>query len=305
MRMKEVCARTGLTDRAVRLYIDSGLVAPERVSSYTGRSAIHFSEDDVAVLEAVATLRHAGFAIGDIKIMMDAPGEIPAIIAAHRAALAVDIAEKQAILATLSRIGEAACPDYAALAAALRNSAPSTTIPKEEQGMSFGEIKRIIRGRIPSLLGLVAAVIGLGRLLSLAKRTAFADIKILAGGGYELDYRMVHSLPFTLFTYLPVILLAAAAVLLIVRGVGGRRGWLIAALGCCAASAVVLLIPGEVAAQRYLFEFTDYRYSFMYSLLYSTEAAFDNFIKAMKFIPHFLVLILGGLGLWCEKVLTE
>lgn len=304
MRMKDVCARTGLTDRAVRLYIDSGLVSPERVSSYTGRSAIHFSEADVAVLEVVATLRQAGFAIADIKTMMDTPDTIPTIIAGHRQTLAADIAEKQAILATLTGLGGSPITSCTDLAAHLRASAPPTTIPKEDSSMSFKEIKRIIRGHIPSLLALVAMAIGLGHLLSLAKRTAFADITVQAGGGYALDYRMIHTLPYTLFTYLPVILLAAAMVLLFVHIAGGKRGWLIAGLCCCAASAIVLLLPGEVAAQRYLYEFMDYRYSFLYSLLPGNSATFDHFIKALKFVPHLVALILGVIGLWREKAIA-
>ncbi len=67
MRMKEVCEKTRLTDRAVRLYIDSGLVDPKRESSYTGRSAIYFEEADIEKLRVVAVLRKAGFSIADIK----------------------------------------------------------------------------------------------------------------------------------------------------------------------------------------------------------------------------------------------
>ncbi len=307
MRMKEVCDRTGLTDRAVRLYIDSGLVAPERVSSYTGRSAIHFSEGDVAVLEAVATLRRAGFAIGDIKAMMDEPGEIPTIIAAHRAALAADIAEKQAILATLSRLGEADCHSYAEVAATLRHSAPSTTIPKEDQGMSFKEIKRIIRGRIPSLLGLVAMVIGLGNLYPLAYNTSFTEPMLQAGGGYTLHFNFTaHEGQFVLAAYLPVLLLTVGAVLLLVYLPGGKKRWLIASLCCCAASVLaMLLMPTEVEQRMFLYEFTNYRYSFMHSILFSTSKTFDRFIQALKYIPHILALVLGGIGLWREKELPD
>ena len=36
MKMKEVLAQTGLTDRAVRLYIDNGLIAPDIEENYSG-----------------------------------------------------------------------------------------------------------------------------------------------------------------------------------------------------------------------------------------------------------------------------
>lgn len=307
MRMKEVCDRTGLTDRAVRLYIDSGLIAPERVSSYTGRSAIHFSEGDVAVLEAVATLRRAGFAIGDIKTMMDAPDDIPAVIAAHRAHLAEDIEQKQAVLRTLSGLGDADCHSYADVADIIRNSTSSTTLPKEDLGMSFKEIKRIIRGRIPSLLALVAMVIGLGNLYPLAYNTSFAEPMIKSGGGYELHFSFTaHEGQFVLAAYMPVLLLTAGAVLLVVYLLGGKKRWLIASLCCCAASVLaMLLLPTQVEQRMFIYEFTNYRYSFMHSIFFGTSKAFDRFIQALKYIPHILALILGIIGLWREKELPE
>ncbi len=71
MKMKEVTERTGLTDRAVRLYIDEGLAVPNIEESYSGRKSIDFSESDVERLKNVALLRKAGFSITDIKSMVD------------------------------------------------------------------------------------------------------------------------------------------------------------------------------------------------------------------------------------------
>ncbi len=63
MRMKDVLARTGLTDRAVRLYIENGLLSPRQESNYAGRKSIDFSEEDVETLEVIATLRKSGFSL--------------------------------------------------------------------------------------------------------------------------------------------------------------------------------------------------------------------------------------------------
>ncbi len=71
MKMKEVIEKTGLTDRAVRLYIDEGLAVPNIEESYSGRKSIDFSESDVDRLKNVALLRKAGFSISDIKSMVD------------------------------------------------------------------------------------------------------------------------------------------------------------------------------------------------------------------------------------------
>ena len=63
MKIKEVIKKTELTDKAIRLYIDNGLVAPSIDESYSGRKSIDFSDDDVERLSNIALLRKAGFSI--------------------------------------------------------------------------------------------------------------------------------------------------------------------------------------------------------------------------------------------------
>ncbi|MBQ7044552.1 MAG: MerR family transcriptional regulator [Clostridia bacterium] len=67
LKIKEVIEKTGLTDRAIRLYIDEGLVLPNIEESYSGRKSIDFSAEDVSRLNNIALLRKAGFSIADIK----------------------------------------------------------------------------------------------------------------------------------------------------------------------------------------------------------------------------------------------
>lgn len=71
MKIKEVIEKTGLTDRAIRLYINEGLAAPSIEESYSGRKSIEFSQSDVDRLNNVAMLRKAGFSIADIKSVVD------------------------------------------------------------------------------------------------------------------------------------------------------------------------------------------------------------------------------------------
>lgn len=70
MKIKEVIERTQLTDKAIRLYIDNGLVAPSIDESYSGRKSIDFSNEDVERLKNIALLRKAGFSISDIKAII-------------------------------------------------------------------------------------------------------------------------------------------------------------------------------------------------------------------------------------------
>lgn len=80
VKIKEVIEKTGLTDRAIRLYIDEGLALPSIEESYSGRKSIEFSESDVERLKNVALLRKAGFSIADIKSIVDDKSTVKEII---------------------------------------------------------------------------------------------------------------------------------------------------------------------------------------------------------------------------------
>lgn len=71
MKIKEAIERTGLTDRAIRLYIDNGLFTPSIEESFSGRKSIEFSESDIERLNNIAMLRKAEFSIADIKNIID------------------------------------------------------------------------------------------------------------------------------------------------------------------------------------------------------------------------------------------
>lgn len=67
MKIKEVCQKTGLTDRAVRFYIENGLISPQENENYMGRRSFNFSNEDVKTLNTIATLRKSGFSIEEIQ----------------------------------------------------------------------------------------------------------------------------------------------------------------------------------------------------------------------------------------------
>ena len=75
MKIKEVIKETGLTDRAIRLYMENDLIKPEYDENYNGRKSIDFSENDVVQLKNIATLRKADFSIQEIKDLQSG-GEI-------------------------------------------------------------------------------------------------------------------------------------------------------------------------------------------------------------------------------------
>lgn len=211
MRMKEVCEKTGLTDRAVRLYIENGLLEPERVSSYTGYTSIHFSEDDLHTLKTIASLRRTEFAIADIKSMMEEPETIPQILKRHREELGKEIAAKTQILHVLSGEDVSGADSVETLAGLLTEASAAGEIPKEDSGMSMREFREMLKKRLPVVFAVIVLAVGTWSLLSLCVRAVFADPVVKTGGGYELVYHGVNNWTDVLFSAFPPLLMLAAA----------------------------------------------------------------------------------------------
>ena len=297
MRMKEVCERTGLTDRAIRLYVESGLVTPRQESNYMGRRSLTFCEEDVRVLEAVATLRRADFSIADIIRMQQCPDSLPDIVADQRRRLAQEIATKESILRSLKQYDVHTQKDYCDLAAAIANSASRNSIPKEDSRMNLKELKRIIRKRLPSVIALVF-------LLSLAFRTAFAEIIIGTGGKYTMQYQWdAAAIGEHAVLLLSVVALLGGVVTLLVYLAGGKRYCSIIAVAFCAAAvACLLFLPSADVQKLYSLEFLTYRYS-AGPLYYYKIPAF--IIKAVKYVPIIVGAALSYMGYVLDQPIEE
>ena len=110
MKIKEVCERTGLTDRAVRHYIEEKLIAPEYSENYLGRKTFYFTEADVRTLLDIAVLRRIGFSVPDIRAIENDPNSSTAridalrgrgraiVVITHDMDLALRLADRVAIL---------------------------------------------------------------------------------------------------------------------------------------------------------------------------------------------------------------
>ena len=302
MRMKDICAQTGLTDRAVRLYIESGLLSPKREQHYSGRDSIIFDEEDLRTLEVVATLRRAEFSIADIREMQEHPDTIPALLDLHRQKLGEEIRAKQQVLESLQTPDEADLASPAALARHLRASAPSNKPLKEETHMTLHDIKRIIRARVPSTLALMAMLGSAVSLIPLCIKTAFGIHTLAEGGSFSLSYGTPHALPHVLLSLLPAVLILAALICTFLYLAGGKQGWLWAGLGGSALTVLaLLLLPAGVKDQMYLFEFLAYRFSFLHAIAYRASEGFDLFIQSLKFILPAAGTVLAALGLWRES----
>lgn len=103
MKMKEVCQRTGLTERAVRLYIAKGLVSTA-VDRRSGRNFREFTEAQAHTLSCVAALRQVEFSLEEIRQMQENPEEIPSLVAAHRERLQQEATQRQTVIGCLEAL---------------------------------------------------------------------------------------------------------------------------------------------------------------------------------------------------------
>ena len=71
MKIKKVCELTGLSDRAVRFYIEQELIFPHYEENYLGRRFYDFCEKDIEDLKNISILRKFGFTVVEIKMLID------------------------------------------------------------------------------------------------------------------------------------------------------------------------------------------------------------------------------------------
>jgi len=131
MKMKEVCARTGLTERTVRFYVEEELINPQ-MSVVNGREYRDYSEQDVAELATIADLRKLFFSIEEIKRMKEKPAEIADVLEAYRGTVASDVRAKSAILEALDRLDPTRIDGIGALAGSLKTISASLPLPKRD-----------------------------------------------------------------------------------------------------------------------------------------------------------------------------
>lgn len=186
MKMKEVCRRTGLTEKAVRLYIKQGLVEPQ-VEEGVHTNSYTFREEDVARLQDVAALREAGFTMADIRQMQQDPDQIPALLEEKQSLLAAELRQKQAVQAALARMEAGSRGELGRVADALRptrhaaEETPATGVGKTVAailvlavlvlflGWYYFQDGRGHREFVPLFLGLLALGAGAMSLLMAAR----------------------------------------------------------------------------------------------------------------------------------------
>lgn len=141
MKIKEVTEKTGLTDKAIRLYINEGLAAPSIEENHSGRKSIKFSESDVERLNNVAMLRKAGFPIADIKSIVENK-ETKAIIEKYIGETETEIGYKTEIVEKLKSISFDEEVTLETICNTLSATVEETEVPSEDLNLNFNEVVR-------------------------------------------------------------------------------------------------------------------------------------------------------------------
>lgn len=141
MKIKSVCEATGLSDRAIRYYIDEGLVSPVFTENYLGRRTFDFSDDDINDLSTIATLRKYDFSIPDISTMERHPEQISEIVARLIARKKDLVGNEEVLIASLEKAAAKELGDISSLAKALQVS----ELPSPDVNAELSKSNRILR----------------------------------------------------------------------------------------------------------------------------------------------------------------
>ncbi len=190
MKIKQVITETGLTDRAIRLYIENDLVKPECDENYNGRKSIEFSQNDVENLKNIALLRKADFSIQEIKALQmggeTAQNTIKEYInrTNEKIQFSSEIIEKIGTLADEENITiEIICEK-------LSNNLINEQVPAEDMELSPKEQKEKTRFTVISVIGMVLS--GGAMILILLLVVCGFHYKYTEFVPYDLDF--VHKL---------------------------------------------------------------------------------------------------------------
>ncbi|WP_168123715.1 MerR family transcriptional regulator [Paenibacillus sp. HB172176] len=141
MKMKEVCGRTGLTERTVRYYVEEGLIHPE-MTVRNGREYREYSESDIEDLHMIASLRKLFFSIDEIKEMQADPDCIASIIGAYKLKLASDATAKSQIVEALEEMEIEAITHVSVLAERLSQLSNKLPLPERDVNPNFGKFEK-------------------------------------------------------------------------------------------------------------------------------------------------------------------
>lgn len=191
MKIKEVIAKTGLTDRAIRLYIENGLVTPENQKSYNGRNNYNFSQADVDCFEQIALLRKADFSLEQIKALKQGGESARDTLLEYLTAKQESVVIGQKIFEALKDFPAEETVTMESICAKIKASIENTPLPDADKKATKGELLEKWLMRIPAIIFLaVWGLLGIGALITYRKDFPFphfyGDLVNYIGTAYVL-----------------------------------------------------------------------------------------------------------------------
>ncbi|MBO5396870.1 MAG: MerR family transcriptional regulator [Clostridia bacterium] len=174
MKIKDVIAKTGLTDRAIRLYIENGLVAPENQKSYNGRNNYNFTQTDIESFEQIALLRKADFSLEQIKTLKSGGDSAKEVLIAYLTDKKESVVTGQKIVDALKDIPQQEIVTIDYVCEKIKASLENTPLPESDRKATKGELLEKWLMRIPAIIFLaVCGGLGLGVLLAYREKFPF------------------------------------------------------------------------------------------------------------------------------------
>ncbi len=166
MRIKEVCKVTGLTDKAIRVYINNGLIHPSFTENYNGRKNYDFSEEDADLLKKIALLRKYNFPLADIKELISNEDSIYEILEHQLNQTKATALETSFILKNLDNAFSNEPKDLESLCEILSENIPADDF---DFWAYFEKIFKLIKSKIPLivLLGFLGIIIAVAVIVCL------------------------------------------------------------------------------------------------------------------------------------------
>lgn len=167
MKIKDICQQTGLTDRAVRYYIEEGLISPAYTENYLGRRSFDFSPADADRLREISVLRKFGFTVAEIREMYARPESIAENLRALRSRKENTLAEEQELLRALSRSEAEMIDSVPSLVYVLSKPVENMPAPADEDSRPsrfyrcFRTAALFLAVWLPPALCLIGPVVGL------------------------------------------------------------------------------------------------------------------------------------------------
>ena len=143
MRIKEAARKTGLSEKTIRYYESRGLVLPD-TEERNGKTWRDYTEEHVAQLTAVATLRKAFFHVEEIDAIRADPARIPETLTEVRARVeeTYETLGKLRELMNQPELQEA--PDLLALAEELKEAVKPLDLPPQDLKFNFKALDRYL-----------------------------------------------------------------------------------------------------------------------------------------------------------------